>query len=69
MPQNAVETIIGRAVTDLQFRDLLFADPKTALAEYTLTDEEREALMKMKQEDVEAFANKLDERITKTRWW
>jgi hypothetical protein len=68
MSQDSVTQIIGRAVTDDEFRTLLFSDPTQALAGYDLTDEEVEALSNLKQEDLEDFSTKLDSRITKRAW-
>lgn len=69
MVQDAVSQIIGRAVTDPEFRDLLFSNPEQALQDYELSDDEVEALKNLKQEDLEDFSAKLDSRITKRRVW
>ena len=68
MSQEAVSQIIGRAVTDNEFRQLLFSNPEQALQGYDLTDDEKEALEDLKQEDLEDFSTKLDSRITKRAW-
>jgi hypothetical protein len=68
MSQDAVSQIIGRAVTDAEFRGLLLSSPEQALEGYDLTDHEKEALKKLKQEDLEDFSTKLDSRITKRAW-
>jgi len=65
MTKQAVEQILGRIITDEEFRKQFFADPEKVLKDYDLDDEEREALLKTKKEDVEGFSRKLDERITK----
>jgi hypothetical protein len=68
MSQDAVSQIIGLAVTDAEFRQLLFSKPDEALQGYDLTDEEEEALENLEQEDLEDFSTKLDARITKRAW-
>ncbi len=68
MSIEVVHQIIGRAVTDEAFRKLLFANPEEALKGYDLTDEEREALTDLDEEEVSAFSNQLSERITKGKF-
>jgi hypothetical protein len=68
MSQDAISQIIGRAVTDAEFRALLFSSPEQALEGYNLADDEKEALKNLKQEDLEDFSTKLDSRITKRAW-
>ena len=69
MSQEQVSIIIGKAVTDSEFRTLLFSNPEQALTGYNLTDEEKQALKEMKKEDLEEFGGKLDKRITKSKLW
>lgn len=69
MAEDHVAQIIGRAVTDSQFRALLLSNPEEALAGYSLTQDEKEALLQIKQEDLEDFGGKLDKRITKSKMW
>ena len=66
MGKDAVEAVIGKAVLDSQFREVLFANPEEALAEYDLTEEETTALRAIDFETMESFAGTLDERISKT---
>jgi hypothetical protein len=68
MSQDAVSQIIGRAVIDTEFRNLLFSNPDQALQGQDLTDDEIEALKNLRQEDLEDFSTKLDSRITKRAW-
>ncbi len=66
MSQEAVQTVIGRAVTDAAFRQALFADPAQALAGYDLSADELAALQALDAEQVAAFAGGLDPRISKS---
>lgn len=68
MSQQAVAQVIGRAVVDAEFRDLLFSDPDQALVGYDLTMEERQAILATKSKHLKDFAGKLDPRITKAKF-
>jgi hypothetical protein len=68
MSQKAVQNLIGRAVMDKAFRELLFSDPNKAFAGYDLTEEEKTILRNLDPDEVADFAGKLDERITKTKF-
>jgi hypothetical protein len=65
MSREAVESILGKAMTNGQFRDALFANPDEVLAEYDLTADEVTALRAIDFETMESFAGTLDERISK----
>jgi hypothetical protein len=67
MSQQAVQNLIGRAVMDAEFRNLLFSDPDKAFEGYDLTEEEKNVLRNLDAEEVASFAGKLDERITKVK--
>jgi len=69
MSEDHVAQIIGRAVTDSAFREELFTNPEAALQSYDLSDDEKQALMQVKKEDLEDFGGKLDKRITKSKMW
>jgi hypothetical protein len=63
--KKAVQEVIGKAVTDSEFREALFANPDEALAGYELTEDEIAALKSVDAETMESFAGSLDERISK----
>ena len=65
MSKEAVQAVIGKAVSDSKFREALFANPDKALAGYELTDEEKAALKHIDAESMESLAGGLDERISK----
>jgi hypothetical protein len=67
MSQQAVQNLIGRAVMDKTFRELLFSDPDKAFGGYDLTEEEKTILRNLDADEVAGFAGKLDERITKVK--
>ena len=68
MTREAVESVIGRAVLDGEFRDALFADPDEALGGYELAEEEVAGLKSLDAETMESLAGALDERISKGHW-
>jgi hypothetical protein len=65
MSQRAVEGILGRLITDSEFRRGFYADPAaTCLHEsLDLTTRELEALMALDQSRLQTFARVLDARI------
>ena len=65
MSKEAVQAIIGKAVSDSKFREDLFANPDRALSGHDLTDAEKSALKSIDSESMEALAGGLDERISK----
>lgn len=67
MSQQAVQELVGRAVMDQAFRELLFSNPDQAFKGYDLTAQEKEILRNLDAGEVADFAGKLDERITKTK--
>ncbi|MEI7643945.1 MAG: Franean1_4349 family RiPP [Chloroflexales bacterium] len=66
MSQEAVQQIIGRAVTDAAFRQQLIDNAHEACKEYDLTPEELSALEALDAASLKAFAGSLDVRITKS---
>lgn len=70
MSLENVEKIIGKAVTDSKFAQMLFEDPIKAAEGYDLSPEELESLKSMNKEMVAKFAFSLDKRIVKDdSWW
>jgi hypothetical protein len=65
MSREAVQVVIGKAVTDSKFREALFANPEKALTGYDLTQDEIAALKTIDAESMESLAGSLDERISK----
>jgi hypothetical protein len=63
MPTEDLCLIVGKAVADPAYRDLLFLDPGKALAGYALTDQEAQALQELSRERLEALAIELQARL------
>ena len=66
MSQSEVERVIGRAVTDASFREALIKNAREACKEYTLTEDELNALEALDADSLGSFAGTLDKRISKT---
>ncbi len=65
MPTENLAPIIARAASDAQFRELLFAQPAAALAEYKLSDEEMQLLANLTRETFDAAASELEARVSR----
>jgi hypothetical protein len=52
MSKEAMETIVGKAVLDTEFREALFANPDEVLAGYDLSEEEVGALKALDAEHI-----------------
>jgi hypothetical protein len=63
MSQQAVAEIIGRAITDPEFREKLIDDAAGACQGYDLTEEELAALEAIDPGDLQTFAENLPERL------
>jgi hypothetical protein len=66
MSAEAVQQVIGRAITDAQFRQQLIDNARAACQGYDLTDEELDALEALDAESMKAFAGTLDSRLSKS---
>jgi len=67
MSKEAVESVIGKALLETDFRHALMADPDQALAGFNLTKAEKASLMSMDSETWEYIATILDRREGKRR--
>ena len=65
MSQAVVMEIIGKAIDDKKFRKKLFKHPAKALKGYDLTDEERESLSNLNEDNFDDFTGDLGDRTTK----
>ena len=65
MSEEIIKTVIIKAVSDTEFRDLLFDDPDKALADYDLSDDEVSKLKSMKRDKFDANIGELEERISR----
>jgi hypothetical protein len=65
MSLQAVQRIIGRAVTDSEFRNLLKSDPETVYHGRDVTPDEIQALSTMDWDAVGSVARDLDARISR----
>ena len=65
---EAFEQIIERAVKDEKFRNLLLTDPDKAYQGYQLTDDERELLKNLDEDQIDTFAGGLGDRTVKGSW-
>ena len=65
MSVESLQEIIGRAVMEPEFRELLFNEPDKALEGYELTEEEAASLKRLHPEKFDAVAGELEERISR----
>jgi hypothetical protein len=65
MSVESLQEIIGRAVMEPEYRELLFSEPDRALEGYELTEEEASALKRLHPEKFDAVASELEERISR----
>lgn len=64
MSIETVQNIIGRAVTEPDYRDLLLGDPEKALEGYELTEDEAAALKGIERETFDTLASELGDRVS-----
>lgn len=65
MSTETVKEIIGRAIAETEFLELLFRDPDEALKGYDLTQEECITLKSIQRDDFNTVASELAERISR----
>ena len=65
MSNEKIQEIIGRMVSDAEFRQQLFDNPEAALADYDLSAEEMEAFKNMSDEGFDNLAGDLGDRISR----
>lgn len=65
MSAETVQEIIIKAVTDEEYRELLFSDPEKALEGIELTEEEADALKSLGREQFDAVLGELEERVSR----
>ena len=63
MSQTSIEIMIGRAILNEAFRQLLFENPDQALDGLSFTDAEKSKLRRVDSETLELLANILNERL------
>ncbi len=66
MSTEAVQKIIGRALAEPSYRELLFNKPDEAFVGLELTAEEMSALKGLKRDEFDAAASDLEQRISKS---
>ncbi len=66
MSLEAVQQVIGRAVIDSEFRQLLIANAREACSDYDLSEEELAALEALDSASLQSFVGSLDPRLSKS---
>jgi hypothetical protein len=65
MAQDTVERLLGRILTDADFRRRLFDRKQDQLVQFDLLAHERESLSALDREAIEALSQRLDPRIVR----
>ncbi|GJM40145.1 MAG: hypothetical protein DHS20C20_04270 [Ardenticatenaceae bacterium] len=66
---EALDQVVERAVNDKKFRSLLISDLNKALEGYQVSDEERQLLADLNEDNFDEFAGGLGDRTTKGSWY
>lgn len=56
MSQDSIEHVIGKALLDADFRDMLLANPEQALSAFALTESEKKYLKRVDAETLDELA-------------
>jgi len=62
MSTREIHDVIGKALRDADFRYRLFSEPEVVLEPFGLTQLEKEAIMRLDAETMEAFSEGRDRR-------
>ena len=65
MSQDGIKQVIGRAVVDAEFKNLLFSNSAEALKGFDLTAEEAAGLRKIPQADFDKLLSDVETRVSK----
>ena len=65
MSKEAIAEVIGKVVTDLEYRQLLLQDPETALRDYELDDDKKAALKDLTIDSFDIMDSQMEERISR----
>ena len=67
MSQRSVEGLLGRLITDKQFRELFYENPAGTCLQQAidLTARELEAVLALDESRIDAFAKQIDARIVR----
>ncbi|HUH95922.1 MAG TPA: Os1348 family NHLP clan protein [Anaerolineales bacterium] len=65
MSDQAIRKVIGQAIGDTAYRDLLFTDPDSAIQGLDLTPEEVQFVKNFKRDKFEAATSEMEERISR----
>ncbi len=65
MSKQSLESAIGKAILDIEFRNTLFAFPDEALADFDLSAAEKNMLKRVDCETLELLAKTLNMRLGK----
>jgi hypothetical protein len=66
MSKEAVESILGKAILDAEFRKALIVEPEKALAGFDLTETEKAQLKGLESETLDLMSTTLDMRVSRS---